>query len=314
MKYTKLVLLMGFLMILLVGCQQQAAKTTVNKAFVGGTQGLAISFLPGVPPSTIFDKNSPFQVGIKIQNIGEFDITNPSDIRAYITGINPADFGVSSSQLTMNSPEALNGVHLDASGNTVQGDSTTLQFPTMNYASTVSGSAPFTVRANVCYEYGTKAQASLCVRKDLTGASTDQGICNPNGAISVQSSGAPIGITSMQEEAAGAKEVDFYFTIQDLGASTDTLYKSNVGCDGVLTDQNWVYVNIADTSLGNLVCSGLQGGTATSGYVELYNNQAQVRCAQTVDNPNDFQKLIQISLGYEYQQYVDTQITINHAS
>lgn len=303
------------LVTILTGCAQQSTtNTNAGKAFIGGTNGLVISFLPGQPPSQVFDTDNPFQIGVKVENKGEYDITNAQDVKVSVTGINPSDFKVSSSQLMATSPDPLNGVKIDSSGNAVAGDYSTIEFPEMNYFTSVSGSVPFTVRANVCYEYGTKAQGRLCVRKDLRGVTGDTGICNPTRVVPAENSGAPIQITNINQNVAGSNKIDFFFTIKKTGAATDSLYKMGTSCDSAIPSRDVVFVEVADTGLGDLTCSGLKEGTKTSGYVTLFNGQTDVRCSQTITSPDDFEKVVQINLKYGYKQYIDTQLTVKHAN
>jgi hypothetical protein len=314
MKSKLLIGLMVFLLIFAAGCKKQE-QTTAGKAFLGGTQGLQISFLSGLPPADVFDKDNPFQVGVKIENKGEFDIETASDIDVSVTGINPQDFGVTASQLMLNSPEPIKGVKIDGSGNVIAGDFVTLEFPEMNYEREVSGTVPFTVRANVCYEYGTKAQGKLCVRKDLRGVTGEAGVCDPLRQVPAENSGAPIQITNIRQTVSGSNKIDFFFTIRNMGAAGDSLHKSGSSCDTAVANRDVVYIEVADTGLGELTCSGLRDGTTgTSGYVTLFNNEREVRCSQTLDAPEDFEKVVEINLRYSYKQYVDTQLNVKHTS
>lgn len=304
-----------FLLVFLAGCTEKEETSVAGKSFVGGTQGLALTFLSGLPPAEVFDSDNPFQIGVKIENKGEYDIEDANGVVISITGINAADFGTSASDLVMNPEDALNGARIDSSGNVVAGDYTTVEFPEMNYHTIVSGSVPFTVRANACYEYGTKAQGRLCVRKDLRGVTGEAGVCNPDRVVPAENSGAPIQITNFKQNVAGSNKIDFFFTIKKVGAIGDSLHKSGSNCDSVsVANRDIVYVEVEDTDLGSLSCSGLKDGTATSGYVTLFNDEREVRCSQTIDDPDDFEKVVQINLEYEYKQYIDTQIKVKHAS
>ena len=302
-----------FLLLVLVGCKEEEQTTFSGKAFIGGTSGLDISFLSNLPPSEVFDTDNPFSISVKVENKGEYNIEREEDIDISISGIRPEDFGVSSSELSANSPEPLEGVRIDAEGNVVSGDYETVDFPEMKYASTVSGTLTFPIRANVCYEYGTNAQGQLCIRKDLRGVTGEASVCDPNREVPAENSGAPVQILNIRQNVAGSNKIDFFFTIRKVGAVADTLYKKGTNCDTALANRDIVYVDVQDTGLGTLTCSGLKDGTATSGYVTLFNNEREVRCSQTITSPEDIITPLKVSLTYGYKQFVDTQLKVKHA-
>ena len=71
-----------------------------------------------------------------------------------------------------------------------------------------------------------------------------------------------------------------------------------------------------DLSSG-LTCSGLQGGTATSGYITLYENEKrQVRCTQSnvPGQVGDFEKRVTINLLFDYEQSVSTPLLVKHST
>ena len=310
-------LVIGLLILLLVatGCPKDEETTgPAGRAFVGGTQGLVISFLSGLPPTNVFDSDNPFQIGLKIENKGEQDIEAAQDITITITGINPADFGVSSSDLTATSPEPLQGTSIDSEGNTIEGHFTTFEFPEMEYIDEVSGSVPFTIRANACYEYGTRSQGKLCVRRDLRGVLGEAGICDPNRQVPAENSGAPVQIINFKQNVAGTNKIDFFFTIQKTGSTQDTLHKKGTQCGSAIADRDIVWVDVSDTGLGPLKCTGLRDGTDTTGFVTLFSDTREIRCSQTLTKLDDFEKVIDIELTYSYKQFIDQTLNVKHVT
>ncbi|MBN2420918.1 hypothetical protein JXB27_01410 [Candidatus Woesearchaeota archaeon] len=305
------------LLLVVVGCSEtEETATFKGKAFVGGSEGLALSFLPGQPPSEVFDTDNPFQIAVRLENRGEYDIESAGNVIVSITGVNPSNFGVSSSQLTKQSPDPLDGVRIDSSGNKISGDDVVVDFPEMNYFSEIQGSVDFTVRANACYEYGTKAQAKLCIKEDLRGTTGEAGVCNPDRIVPIENSGAPVQITNMEQNVAGSNKIDFFFTIKKVGSASDSLHKTGTVCGTEVSSRDVVYIDVEDTRLGTLTCSGLTGGTATAGYVTLYSDAREVRCTQVIDESNmiDAEVPLSIDVKYGYKQYVDTQLIVKHAS
>ena len=305
-------LIVVLLLIFLAGCTKKEESAVVGKAYVGGTQGLAISFLPNLPPNEVFDTDNPFSISVKIENKGEFEVPSGAAIVS-ITGIRAEDFGVNSNNLLESSAEDMSAVRIDAEGNIVSGGYTTIDFPEMNYAAKVSGSLSFPIRASVCYEYGTNAQGQLCIRKDLRGVTGQAGVCDPNRQVPAENSGAPVQITNIRQNVAGSNKIDFFFTVKQTGTSVDSLFRAGSRCDSVLANRDVVFVSVEDPGLGTLTCSGLKDGTATSGYVTLFNGEREIRCSQTITTPEDAITPVKVSLTYGYKQYVDTQLKVKHA-
>lgn len=299
-------------LLFLAGCGEGEVITSTTKAFVGGSEGLEISFLSGLPPDEVFDIDNPFSISVQITNKGEHDIDSAQDVDVSITGINPSDFGVSATALETNPTETLSGVRIDGAGNVLSGDYVTVDFPEMNYYTTVAGAIPFTIRANVCYEYGTRAQGKLCVRKDLKGVTGEAGICDPNRQVPAENSAAPIQITNIRQNVAGSNKIDFFFTIKKMGKTTDSLYKSGSSCDPGIPNKDVVFVDVTDTGLGTLTCSGLKDGTPTSGFITLFSGEREVRCSQVLNTLDDFEKVVEINLKYAYKQFIDREIKIKH--
>ena len=92
------------------------------------------------------------------------------------------------------------------------------------------------------------------------------------------------------------------------------MHKTGTTCDSVtLSNRDVIYVDVKDTGLGELKCSGLTGGTATAGYTTLFNGEREIRCSQTINNPIDFETPFNIELKYGYKQFVETKINVKHS-
>ena len=121
----------------------------------------------GAPPESVFDGGTfPFDVVVKLKNDGEWDIP-AGGATLSLSGINPTEFGASPSALVQAVPELLEATRKDSEGNVIPGALYFATFSNLNYGGDLVGNRPFPVRADLCYEYGTRATSSLCVRKNL---------------------------------------------------------------------------------------------------------------------------------------------------
>ncbi len=292
------VLLFSVSLLLLSGCS--SSKTKQGSPFIGGTNGLLVDFVQGAPPETIFDSGeSPFQVIVHLENDGEFTI--PKDkVRVTLLGFNPADFGLSSSDIVKHPDEDLAGVTKDLSGQKRNGGQVDVTFPNFNYNAQVSNEVSYPFIAEVCYYYETRAHSNICVKRNLLSQNTDY-ICKVNEQKTVYSSGAPIQVTSLKESAAGNNKVSFDFTIEQKG--NGDVYKKDTDCGAgtPFGKEGKVYVEV-NTGLQGLKCNGLLGGD-TAGFVTLASGKKTViECVQSLnDLQSDFPQPIDITLGYDFK-------------
>ncbi|MFH1133187.1 MAG: hypothetical protein V1735_01720 [Nanoarchaeota archaeon] len=310
-------LLFALVLALLVlgGCSKDTDTTTPEGAFIGGTQGLSISFSDGAPPLEVFDTNFDFNANIMLQNMGEWTVPKEK-VYVSILGINPTDFGVNGTGLLDAHPQDdLEAAEKDPQGQIIQGTITNVEFQNLAYNGNVSGEVIFDFVAKVCYEYGTKAQAKICMNKDLIGKSGEERICDPNADRGVENSGAPVHISSMTESVLGSNKVAVTFTIKHVGGGS--IYEKSTNCLAEYRNKDRIYVDIEDPGIGTFSCSGLESaGGHVTGYVTLYQGERSVRCTlDTTDSERgDFEKVLNLQLVYDYKELKDTSVTVKHGS
>ena len=78
------------------------------------------------------------------------------------------------------------------------------------------------------------------------------------------------------------------------------IFAKGTTCDSSLANRDKVWVSV-NTGLSNLKCSGFSGGTDTAGFVKLYGEQVVVTCTQQIDTQTDFEKIVEITLAYDYE-------------
>ncbi len=304
-----LVVLASFL--LLIGGQECAEEVEIGGAFVGGSQGIMLSFTEGTPPGEVFDRGrSPFSVNVMVENKGEWDVDS-SDVTVTISGINPAVF--SNPDLSKSPTVDLLGVEKDVQGNIVPGTITYIDFPGFNYQDEIAGSVDLTIKADVCYDYGTNVNSKLCVLKDLLGRvpGSQSSLCTVTEDKSVENSGAPVQVAEFKEKAVESDKIMFTFVVQHVG----TGYVSELGsnCASTLDKKDKVRVSVDTGISGQLSCS-FDDGTGSSGTVTLYGGRRLITCTQTKADVADYEQLINIELEYEYMNSVYAPLKVSHLS
>ncbi len=304
--------LIAFLVIglfVLVGCEEDVASPSGKETpFIGGTDGLLIDLLDDSPPEEVTDGgNYPFDVVVKLENAGEEMIVK-EDVVVEISGIDPGEFGLTEEDLVKNPDEDLEATRKSPEGSKVKGTLTYVTFPGFNYAGSLSGNTPFIFRADVCYKYRTITNSKLCILEDLIEVD-DDALCKANERKTTHNSGAPVQVTSFEENVRGTNKIAFTFEIEHRG--NGRIYKADTGCDVDLrTDEDKVWINVS-SGLENLKCTGL-GDLDTEGYVNLYDGKRTVTCTQEIDSPSNREKTVKINLVYDYEDDTTTQIIVKH--
>jgi hypothetical protein len=309
------------LAVALSGCQpveQTGNMTTTGTAYIGGTEGLEMSFLANAPPSIVYDKPasgsaSPFEVGVKIENKGEYTIPT-GKYRLSISGIDARAFGKTQTDFSkLTSAEDLMKTRRSG-GQTIAGTFAIISIPSLAYQSPVSGQiGPFNLRASVCYEYSTEASSNICVLTDMLGTRVKEGLCNPNEKKQVENSGAPVGVISLEQSVTGSSSTAFTFIIKHMGGEKNLVFKNeDQSCqigDMSRQDKLGVKVELGTTDITSK-CSGINSGVAN-----LYGDTgAQIRCSGTLSDlglsTGDFVQPVKVTLTYDYYEYTDQQLTV----
>lgn len=308
------------LMLVIAGCGENGDQsTTYTSHFVGGNAGLDMSFAPGSVPDQILDTDQSFGVSVIVTNKGDHTIENGADATVTISGIDPADFSVSEGDLTMDGTTRIRGAQKDLQGNVIQGETVSYDFPSNGgvfaHSSAISGSVTYNIRANLCYSYGTVANTKLCVLEDILGTQgTQNDLCTINEDKEVDNSGAPVQVSMFRESVSSANKVAFVITLKHVG--TGKVHELASECSEEFQQKDKVHVKI-DTGISDgLLCSGLSEGSASGsvyeGDAQLLNGQREVRCTQTINSPTDLEKLVRIDLTYDYGQYIEKSLQVQH--
>ena len=121
-------------------------------------------------------------------------------------------------------------------------------------------------------------------------------------------------MASFRESVSSANKVSFVFKIKHVAPGT--VHQMGTECSKEFQDKDKVHVKI-DTGISDgLTCSGLQEGSGAGstyeGYAQLLNGEREIRCTQTINNPTDLEKLVTIELTYDYDQFIEKNLEVQH--
>ena len=324
----RIMVLLAVSLFILAGCKEESVTIAGAKPFIGGTDAIEFEFIEGSPPPEVYDGGSyPFEVTLNIENQGEYDV--PADkINVKLAGFYPLEFDDPEDDIelatSISKPpeEDLKKSYIDSEGNTITGTITYLTFNGFNFHSSLSANNEYKIRANVCYEYGTIAQADMCVLDDLT--KTKDEVCKITEKKTVYSSSAPIQIENFEESVAGTDKIAFSFEIVHRGSGAVSNKDAAIDCSGETIDKNKVWVKVGN-DLANLECSGLSGGTSDgttnptgteqTGSTTLYGGKRMIRCTQDLSAlEGDFEKKVNIEVVYDYKEHKETTVLVKHTT
>jgi len=309
MKRTSIAILALFL---LTACTQ-GGQTAELAQFIGGTQGVVVSFEPQTPPAEVFDGGfSPFDVVVRLENKGEETI-KAADTTVRITGILEPEFNLKSGDLTKRVNEELTAVRKNPTGTLLPGNPVFVEFKNFNHVTPITGNAlDFPLRADVCYKYATKASTLLCSRANILQPEPN-GICEVTADKPVANSGAPIQVKNVKQAARSASSVTFSFDITHAG--TGLVYEQGSTClKGERRFEDSITVSV-ETRVPGLSCTGFEGGgdgkaTTTT---KMYNGVKTVTCTQSFPSNTDAVIPVTINVGYDYEERVQTTVTVKHS-
>ncbi|MCX6774817.1 MAG: hypothetical protein NTY99_01860 [DPANN group archaeon] len=318
-KISFLIVALFAVLVAFSGCSSKTTTqtTTIQTAFVGGTQGLAISLLPGQPPAQIFE-GQPFTIAVQVDNKGEGNLSFApiavkgealTQIPTYgavsLAGIDPARFGINSTVRYIKDP--LDSVKKIGTS-TVPGGQTQIIFEATSAPNITGASADFPLQLSVFYKYTSKSAASVCLRENIYQQVTaGPEVCKVTGTKTVSAQGAPVKVTAIEENPAGGNKVGFSIKIANVGKGTafssDSLPTSASQID--YTMLNKVKVNSVKVGDTNATCTPAAGNT-----VLLVNNAGTLYCTYDTTGKGTVVDLLTVELAYGYTESVSTTLKV----
>lgn len=317
----KKVLLIGLIigMLALTACGGNNNKEDIGDTYLGGSQGLKISFANGAPPDSVSDigGEQSFDIIVDVENMGEDDVET-SEALVSIVGFPPKAFNKNVADLKEVQPEEkIEGRQKNPDGTVIESPLVQVVFEDLAYQYAEPGNVQFPVIAEICYLYETNVASSLCIKDNLNKDEEDD-FCKVSSSRQVSSSGAPVQVTRIQQSPAGKDKTRISFTVDNVGGGKIFKYDSENSCDNTkISNENKVWVeieNLLDRGADGVKCSGLLGGTQSdNGYVLLNKgNSADVLCTITMTERSDRLQPFNIKLTYDYFESIRKDIVVEY--
>ncbi len=318
-KLIMLILFVFIILVFIVSCSPQGSggeergiyqrgKNTKDAGvspFIGGSNAFILDFEQDRPRTDLYAGGvDSMDIGVVIKNQGEFNV--PQDnIWVKITGIDPAEFGVSSQNLRLHPESDAFPMTLTPEGTTIEPTPTYAVVEELTLQRELIGPNQYDLLAKVCYPYETQAIGRICVRENLRTLET--GVCDVNAAKPVWNSGAPIHFISLAEAVSSTDSLSFTITLQKKG-NGQFWSPANTNCVFDRRNENKVEVSF-DTGISGLSCNlkdEVVEGTSVRGTIDIRDGTAIVRCKQTIpaDRIGDYIKDVSLTARYMVENTV----------
>jgi hypothetical protein len=290
------------LLVLITGCGEGEVEESIPELFIGGSQGLVaefeeIGYIEEGEYSVYEDELIP--IAILFRNRGE-ELVEVGNLIVELKGILINDFSGIVSGVVTNSERIEEISEFNPDGGETIVDFTPIGGA--NYLQEVTGTH-YTINPYIEYKYRYKTKVlvpEVCFKEDLR----DERLCNVRESKDVFSSGAPIQVTSVEEETAGAGKIVLTFEVDNVGGGDVTMPGAEINPSyGQIRYQlepasertKWEC-----TAAGRTNEARLMGGRAT------------IRCRLLNPLPGDalYTKAIGLSIDYDYRDVIQQSIRI----
>lgn len=302
MVFKKLLLVLALASVLLLtACQEQQVDTTAG-AFYGGSNGIVVSFEPlsileeGV--YTIFDTED-FPIEVAVRNLGEHTV-EPGDVVLRLLGPAQQDFSNIPDWEKPNSEEIEKVSDFNPSG----GEEIVSFTPTAyaQYTSDVIGYTDITWNLNYKYDYHTTLIVNdVCFKGDLT----DERVCEVQEYKTYSVSGAPITVTSVEEDTGGKGIVLLKINVNNAGTGESTI-------QGEEFDNRFSQIAYTIDEPAKWECKS--GGRENE--ARLIDGRAEIICKlkDPLDEDDIYSDSVTLTVSYTYQDLVTERLRIKESA
>ncbi|MGC8885125.1 MAG: hypothetical protein ACP5KK_01340 [Candidatus Nanoarchaeia archaeon] len=271
-------------LVALSGCIK---KEKEGEIFVGGTEGLSFSFVS--PEQQVF-AGEPFNIVLKVQNMGEFEIPSGS-INFTLQDANKFDISENTKTNTVN----LLGRKIRGEEVISEGGTTFITWENANLNPliiTEKQEVPLSII--VKYPYNT-----LTVVPDACTSLSGE-ICQPTGEKSIKNSGAPIHIKSYKQtviKSGGGVKLKFAFIVE------------NVGSGKVSSDSEFKLENLDSVNITNITFSGIPFDVSKACGSNTFSIGEEYWC--TLENVSgETRAQLVLNTSYWYQEIASMKISV----
>ncbi len=289
------------------GCPKKEAGTGLG-AYIGGTNGLDLSFADEEPPEEVLDNNQlPFYITLLVENMGEYTVPRGKVI-ATLSGINKDAFGIKS--LNIKSQSDLFGIS-SIGTEIMEGALDEMQFNEAKWKSDLPADFTTQLRADVCYAYQTDSLTQFCLKKKPW-QRRDEDVCLiTNDNVGIGNSGAPLQVSNVKS-VAGPDSVVFTFVVENKGSGE--VYEDKTFSDRCTVEYDKIdKVNVKIKSQSgklSVKCGILDN--KDYGVIRLVNSKKTVSCTINTSGLQEiaFEEPFEIILNYFYKQAIGKSLTV----
>jgi hypothetical protein len=302
MRCLKLFLMFSVLVLLASACSVGTKKVETIGESHTGTQGIYFDFVPNYPPAVIYTsggEETGNNIILDVKNLGSFK----TGAYFHLSGFDPTIINI-------NNPLYISGTIDAKSATNPEGGYTQIQFPAYGTLSVFMPKGmdvyPFTVQATASYGYKTQASLPVCVDPNPYSPIT-QRACVPHGATLGGGQGAPVAVTSVEQESLKGQTI---FKIRIANVGDGQVIKS--GLSPKCTDLKYNEFDIIEYRAFSL---GGRGGRCTPGNpVRLVNKQALITCVFNVPGELAYTTTLDVDMSYDYMASKQRSVQIKKIS
>ncbi len=321
-------MLMALILLLAPACLKRGTGGIQPLELHKGTDAFSMEFLQSAPPPTVFApeppaKLEPFQVGLKIDNKGAYDITE-----GFLSVALEEDY---MTILDWNFEKQKKYAKIGATGEKIsfslEGKTQLNPFGETDIITFTAGAKKVddqsekhksTILVTACYEYATELSQQVCIDTDIYNLKPIEKVCNPKDISISGGQGAPIAITKIEQRMlpSGANFVRPQFIIYMENKGNGNVIandRTSKACSAEgLKPEDWNVIELVDVEFsgfslkkGDIVCSPMLKETGKV-RIKLQSGADFIKCTLDKDLLSTEQPTyttalnIQLKYGYTY--------------
>lgn len=305
------------LSLIIAGCSEGSGNGSTNSGeldqYRGGVEHVKVELESGSPPEVVYDDSTfPFDIILRIENTGEWDI-EPNSLRMVLEGFSSQRWGEIQDNFILSNQLIGYDSFFD-----IEGDFEYVSFDNIEYKEPLTQNT-FThnYRVRTCYPYGTRVAFTACINNDARRSSDDDSqLCEGFSQRDFSVSSGPLGVDLVEQQVVNGR-LRLIFTINQLEFENDevTLYSPqslDESCnlrEGIRETQveNNIKISLRDTVVGEFSCS-------SEGEVRFPTSQRKVTCEADISNLETQEIPMVVNLEYEVEKSFRDSILVERSN